>query len=1008
MTRKRGSRAMYLRLGIDVGGTNTDAVLLDANAKTVEDGVLEWTKIPTTAGLSSVKHAIEELLKSRKDGDLAAQIKCVTIGTTYFLNALIERDTSKLQKVGVLRLASCDFTKNTPPFVDFPPELKLIILGHTAFLEGGLNIDGTLIGAPDKAEVIRECAILREKGIRNIVIVGTFSPIDVHHQQETQVKNWVLEELGDVKVVCSSQVGRIGLLERENAAVLNASMLDMCSAFSQRLENSLAATGLKNTALFVSCNDGTMISLQEAVLRPITIIASGPSNSLIGAASLISTTEDIKQTSQSESMMVIDIGGSTTDAGMIMTTGYPRQGSAYNEMVGVRVNFPMPDIQSIGLGGGSIVKTKRVGGSLVAIQVGPQSVGIDFAKKALCFGGDVMTVSDIAIAAGDMPNFGTTPVELDKPVITSAKAIFKTMLESLVDSIKTKIDPLPIALVGGGAPISPPVLKGTSKVLHHRFASVANAIGAGQAKLSETIDTILPIENGRSSAEDERILKNTIDEATDQCVKKGASKKTVEVIFQDLVSLPYVANKVRVVVQVVGELDTSVITNLPRLANHSRIPLSDIPAIDSPQLAEHGFVGGTASVSGQNFGAPIKQYKPKVVNGEWFISETDLELLALGTYILGCGGGGSPYLTSLEARECLRRGDTMRIVDISSLPKDSLLMPVVCMGSPMIGVERPGGNLAQNALDGMLRHIGKEDLSGIVCVEVGGANGIGNLIVGSSSAHDVPLVDGDLMGRAFPSFEKITPYVFGTGDINELLPVTVSSGDGTNFTMSSTKNLEMVDRTLRALLVEMGCAAGMVQRPMSGQEMTDVGVLRSHSLAWRLGSAIKKCQDEQSVGDVGTAVVNEFGGQDAARLIFSGKIVATESRIIRGQSYGEICVKGSQMEPIAGHDELLRILFKNENLIAEILPSTKGNQAKTLASVPDLIIILDSRTGTAIGVPEYRFGLKVIILAAAPHPTWTSKRGLEVAGPKAFGFEDIVFKSVGTYHEPRSVIEEFS
>jgi DUF917 family protein len=190
----------------------------------------------------------------------------------------------------------------------------------------------------------------------------------------------------------------------------------------------------------------------------------------------------------------------------------------------------------------------------------------------------------------------------------------------------------------------------------------------------------------------------------------------------------------------------------------------------------------------------------------------------LGHTSLVVRGGGSPYLNFLDRREFLRRGDILQIVDVETLPQDSFLMPVVCSGSPMIGVERPGGNLSQNALSGMLEHVNKKFFAGIVFVEVGGANGMINRIVGSSSSHNVPIIDSDLIGRAFPSFEKITPYVFSTADINDLLPISVSSGDGTGFIMTEAKNLKMVGKTLRALLVEMGCAAGMDRRPMSAKE----------------------------------------------------------------------------------------------------------------------------------------------------------------------------------------------
>ncbi|EHK97878.1 hypothetical protein M7I_6376 [Glarea lozoyensis 74030] len=593
-----------------------------------------------------------------------------------------------------------------------------------------------------------------------------------------------------------------------------------------------------------------------------------------------------------------------------------------------------------------------------------------------------------------MPNFGDTPVNIDSSIIKSAKAIMQLGLENLVDSIKTKATPLPVALVGGAAALCQSPLRGTSKVLHHEYASVANAIGAARAKLSTTVDKIVPIENGRSSGEDEKILESIISEANRTCVKKGASRDSVKIIFQELVALPYIANKVRAYVQVVGELDRSTpkATDIGvQIPSTTTFAGSNVTATNSSPSTDWTFIN-TPSQSNHPTTIDLKEpsaidaYKPKITNGTWHISPTDLSFLSTGTYILGCGGGGSPYLTTLEAHSCLQRGESLRITDISAVPSNSLLLPVVCLGSPIIGIERPGGNLSQDALTNMLAHLDKKSFSAIICVEVGGANGMMNLIVGSS--HNVPIIDGDLMGRAFPSFEKITPYVFSSGDINELLPVSMSSGDGTDFIMTHAKDLKMVDRTLRALLVEMGCAAGMVQRPMSGKEMAETGVLRSHSLAWRLGRAVARCKASQSIGEVGSAVVNEFGGEGAAREIFGGKIVGSEERIVGGQSYGEVRIRGSQIskqhrEGTEKEDEVLRVVFNNENLIAELQSSS--NKPKILATVPSLIIILDALTGTALGVPEYRFGLKVLVLVAAPSPIWTSERGLEIAGPKAFG-----------------------
>ncbi|MCJ1353393.1 MAG: hypothetical protein MMC33_003379 [Icmadophila ericetorum] len=1011
-----------MRVGIDVGGTNTDAVLLDTS-KRGSSSVVKWLKVPTSADVETgVKNAIRELLRASKVP--TSDIKCVTIGTTHLINAVVGRDASKLQRIGVIRLASNNFTRLTPPFVDLPPELRDIICGHVGFVSGGLNIDATPIGELVEAEVVEQCKILKQKGIRSVVIVGTFSPIDVEYRQEHMVKDVIVGELEGVDVICSADIGRLGILERENAAILNASLLRLGRTFVYSIRRALSSAGLGSASLFLSCNDGTMISVDEALTTPVKVFASGPANSMIGASFILapeeqgSLAESKDYSDQGDALIVVDIGGSTTDAGVLLKTGYPRQASAYSEIAKVRVNFSMPDVQSIGLGGGSIVKLQDIDGVRVAASVGPESVGLRLTEEALCFGGKTLTATDVVIAAGDTPNFGTRTVKLEGSVIRSAKEIIKQQLEGLVDEIKTKATPLPVALVGGGSILLHESLRGTTEILQNKLAPVANAIGAAVAKLSSTLDLIVPMENGRSSVEDQRILVKSIETATNDCVKKGARRDSVKVIMQDLLSLSYISNKVRVFVQVVGDLDPDALQQNGSTEADHRFVDESLATRDSGILpkSENSVLNDIPDDIAKPYfkATDINTYKLKIINKEWHLSETDLEWLAIGCYILGCAGGGSPYATYLEARELVRSGQTLKIIDIEDLPSDAVLIPVAKMGSPMVSTERPGGPLLEDAMEMMLKYEKLDKVHGLVCVEVGGSNGIRPLILGSSGAYNLPMVDGDFMGRAYPTFEKMTCYVLSGGDINDLLPATLASGDGTNMIMLKSKNTEMVDRAMRAACVEMGCAAGVAFRPMSKEEIKTTGILRTHSLAWRLGRAVRKHQMEQSETSIGESLIAEFGGPESAKIIFEGKITAVENRLIKGHSYGSILIRGCSNPPLPtssprvhASESELRISFKNENLIAE-LTSPEPAPTKILATVPSLITVLDSRSGQALGVPEYRYGLKVLVLVAAPHPYWTGERGLEVGGARAFGL-DVEWPGKGRQRwvEGRSVIREF-
>ena len=815
-------------------------------------------------------------------------------------------------------------------------------------------------------------------------------------------------------LIMKYSVGRLGILERENAAILNASLLGLGRSFIRSIQEALFCAGLAKTRLFLSCNDGTMISAQEALSTPVKVIASGTSNSMIGASYILDSQNDgpfepKTPSDQGDALIVIDIGGSTTDAGVLLGTGYPREASAYSEIAKIKVNFAMPDVQSIGLGGGSVVKWEYRDGQRYATSIGPESVGLELTKKAFCFGGNVLTTTDIIIAAGDSPNFGSTSVILEDSLIISAKEIIRHKLEELVDEIKTRATPLPVAIVGGGSILLQSSLKGTSNILLNPLAPVANAVGAAVAKLSSTLDVIRHTDNGRSPSEDQNITRSNVEIAIHDCIKRGALRESISIITQDLLSLSYVSNKIRIVVQAVGDLNPNATASNEGLIDAEPFEAtSALPPNTSADVDNSNHVASYAKLVKQ-VSAPagamnVETYRPRIIHKEWYLSETDLEWISIGCYILGCAGGGTPYSVYLEARELLRIGETIKIIDIADIPRKAILLPVAKMGSPMVTSERPGGPLLDDAIRIMIESQKLDCFSALVCIEVGGSNGIRPLTLGSSAVYNVPMLDGDFMGRAYPTFEKMTPYVLGSGDINDLLPVSLASGDGTNLIMKSSKNTEMADKALRAACVEMGCAAGVVFCPMTKDEVATTAIMHTHSLAWRLGRTVKKFQLEQSRVSVCDALITEFGGNEAAKMIFEGKVVAVDNRLIKGHSYGSITLVGtSSLSPrfsstspaddntedtFSAPQEHLTITFKNENLLATLSqhPELKYPQGHhTLASVPDLIMVLDSRSGHALGVPEYRYGLKVIVLVAAAHPFWTTRRGLDVGGPKAFG-----------------------
>lgn len=232
--------------------------------------------------------------------------------------------------------------------------------------------------------------------------------------------------------------------------------------------------------------------------------------------------------------------------------------------------------------------------------------------------------------------------------------------------------------------------------------------------------------------------------------------------------------------------------------------------------------------------------------------------------------------------------------------------------------------------------------------------------------------------------------------------------------MTKSPDDEIVDRALRASCSEMGSRVGMACKPTTTRRVQSFGVLNTLSLAWRIGRCVARAQQENTVHTVAEQIIDAIGGPSTAKVIFRGKIVAVERRLFKGHSYGEITIRSTMEEEeemkhkhsAVVEGGTVKIPFKNENIYAEHI--AEDGTRSYLAEVPDLISVLDSQSGLALGVPDFRYGLMVTVLAIACSPRWTdTEKGLQYGGPTAFGY-DIPYKPVGAYIEPKSVVLEYA
>lgn len=512
-----------MRIGVDVGGTNTDAVLMDG------EKVVAWCKSPTTHNVSDgIVGAIRSILE--QSAVPVADIQCVMIGTTHFTNAFVERNN--LLDVGIIRVA-LPASRGIPPLIDWPESLLSEIGDHRHLVRGGYQFDGRLNSPLDEQAVAAAARDFKSKGLKTVAITSVFSP--VNGDMEERAAAIVCEEMGDVAITLSHTVGRVGLLERENAAVMNASLAQL----SVKVVNSFR-TALRELSItapfFISQNDGTLMSAEVVEKYPVLTFASGPTNSMRGAAYL----------SGQLNALVGDVGGTTTDTG-VLNNGFPRVSSVAVDIGGVRTNFRMPDVMAIGLGGGSLVIETAEG-----VRIGPRSVGYQLPEKALIFGGAILTASDIAVAAGyaDFGDPGRVK-HLPASLVNAAVDEIHRMLADVVDRMKVSAAPVPLILVGGGAVLIDREIPGVSELVIPEFASVANAIGASIAQVSGETDRMFSYEEvGREAA-----ISQAREEAVEQAIRAGAAAGSIEVLDIEETPLSYgPAGAVRVRVKVAGAL----------------------------------------------------------------------------------------------------------------------------------------------------------------------------------------------------------------------------------------------------------------------------------------------------------------------------------------------------------------------------------------------------------------------------------------------------------------------
>jgi uncharacterized protein len=348
----------------------------------------------------------------------------------------------------------------------------------------------------------------------------------------------------------------------------------------------------------------------------------------------------------------------------------------------------------------------------------------------------------------------------------------------------------------------------------------------------------------------------------------------------------------------------------------------------------------------------------------------DIESLAVGAWILGTGGGGSPYLGLLNMRRLYAAGHRVALISPCDLDDEDRVAVVSNMGAPLVGQERlaDSRNIARAVR--MQEEYSGAKFRAVMSLEIGGGNGIQPLM---AAAHlGLPVVDADLMGRAYPEAQMTSAAV---GDLKPD-PCALYDPRGIEAFVAKVPDWKWMERASRKICVEMGSIASTCKAPRSGREVKEWGIHFTVSKAIGLGRRVREANRHHE--DPVAAILDEAKGKQ----LFRGKIVDVARRTTEGFLRGRARFEGLDED----RGSRLEIAFQNEWVVA-------WRDGEALAMSPDLICVLDTVTGNAFGTETIRYGMRATVVALPAPPVFLTPKGLDHVGPRAFGY-DLDFRSV--------------
>ena len=348
------------------------------------------------------------------------------------------------------------------------------------------------------------------------------------------------------------------------------------------------------------------------------------------------------------------------------------------------------------------------------------------------------------------------------------------------------------------------------------------------------------------------------------------------------------------------------------------------------------------------------------------IHRKHLDDLALGTAFLGTGGGGDSYIYKLALDDAIQEKGPVKLIAADDLDDDATVISTGGVGAPMIASEKlPNGMEGVWAIQ-KLEEFANIKADALIAAEIGGGNGLVPML---SALHmGLPVVDADGMGRAYPETQMETFSIYGIS----ATPMSAVDEFG-NTAIITTHDSKTAERIVRQIGLSMGGHTMVADHIMTGLDVKKYGIRNTSSLSIELGKVIRQSADlNQFVTDASPILVN--AGYGNAINLFEGKVIDVRREMIGGYDVGEFVISSFNEK------QIMTINVQNEYLIATI-------DGECIATVPDLICVIDRETLLPISSERLRYGLRIAVIGIPTPKLYKTPEAMEVTDPRAFGFD---------------------